>query len=72
MTLKSDVKFDEKLTLDSKNDNHSKVHKFHIDGLFLFKVYEVWAKKYRGVIFNDTEQWCKVLIKPELVVSKMT
>ena len=25
--------------------NHSKVRKFHFDGLFLSKVYEVWAKK---------------------------
>ena len=27
-------------------------------------------KKYGGVIFHDTEQWCKVWIKPDLVVSK--
>ena len=25
--------------------NHSKVQKFHFNGLFLSKVYEVWAKK---------------------------
>ena len=25
--------------------NHSKVQKFHFDGLFLSKVYDVWAKK---------------------------
>ena len=24
-----------------------------------FKVYEVWAKNYRGVTFHDTEHWCK-------------
>ena len=51
--------------------NHSKVQKFLFDGLFLSKVYEVWAKKYRGIIFHDTEQWCKVWINPDLVVSKM-
>ena len=28
-------------------------------------------KKYRGVIFHDTEQWCKIWIKPGLRVSKM-
>ena len=28
-------------------------------------------KKYRGVIFHDTEQWCKIWINPDLVVSKM-
>ena len=29
-------------------------------------------KKYRGIIFHDTEQWCKVWVNPDLVVSKMT
>ena len=28
-------------------------------------------KKYKGVIFHDTEQWCKIWINPDLVVSKM-
>ena len=28
-------------------------------------------KKYRGFIFRDIEQWCKVLINPDLVVSKI-
>ena len=51
--------------------NHSKVKKFHFDGLFLSKVYEVWAKKYKGVIFHDTEQWCKIGIYPDLVFSKL-
>ena len=32
---------------------------------------KLWAKKYWGVIFHDTEQWCKVLINLELVVSKV-
>ena len=26
----------------------------HFNGLVLTKVYNVWAKKYRGVIFHDT------------------
>ena len=51
--------------------NHSKVKKFHFDGLFSSKVYEVWAKKYKGVIFHDTEQWCKIGIYPDLVFSKL-
>ena len=37
----------------------------------LSKVYEVWAKTYGGVIFHDTEQWCKIWINPDLVVWKM-
>ena len=38
------------------------------------KVYEVWVKKYRGVIISDNEQWCNIWINlnPDLVVSKMT
>ena len=40
--------------------NHSKVWKCYSDGLFLSKVHEFWAKKYRGVIFHDTEQGCKI------------
>ena len=51
--------------------NHSKIQKFHFDGLFLSKVYEVWAKKNTGVIFHDTEQWCRIWINLDLVVSKM-
>ena len=49
--------------------NHSKVWKFHFSGLFL---YEVWTKKKcGGVIFHDTEQWRKIWINPDRVVSKM-
>ena len=56
----------------SVSPKQSKVRKFHFDGLFLSKVCEVWAKeKYRGVIFHDTEHWCKIWINPDLVVSKM-
>ena len=51
--------------------NHSKVRKFHSNGHFLFPVYKVWAKKFRHVIFHDTEQWYKILINPDLVVSKI-
>ena len=40
--------------------SHSKVRKFHSNGLFLSKVYEDWAKKKRGVTSHGTEQWCKI------------
>ena len=50
---------------------HSKAQKFYFDELFLSRVYPVWAKEYRGVIFHDTKQWCKIWINPGLVVSKM-
>ena len=38
----------------------------HFNGLLLTKVYNVWAKKeYRGVMLDDTEDWCKILRKTE-------
>ena len=50
---------------------HSKVPKFHFNGILFSKVFEVWAKKYRGVIHYDTEKCCKIWINPDLVISKM-
>ena len=40
-------------------------------GYFCPKYMRFELKKYRGVIFHDTEQWCKIWINPDLVVSKM-
>ena len=34
--------------------SHSEVQKFHFDGLFLSKIYQVWAKKIQKS-YNDTE-----------------
>ena len=51
--------------------NHWKVQKFHFHGLFLSKHMKFELKKYRGVIFKNTEQWYKVWMNPDLVVSKM-
>ena len=54
MTLKSDTKIEEKLTLASKNDmwnlvnfyaSTCKSENFHFDVLLLSKVYYVWANK---------------------------
>ena len=54
MTLKSDAKFEEKLTLGSKNDmrnlvnfnaSSGKSENLHFDVLLLSKVYYVLAKK---------------------------
>ena len=33
---------------------------FPFNGLLLSKVYTVWDKKYRGVIFHDIEEWYKI------------
>ena len=40
-------------------------------GYFCPKYMRFELEKYRGVIFHDTEQWCKIWINPDLVVSKM-
>ena len=40
-------------------------------GYFCPKYMRFELKKYGGVIFHDTEQWCKIWINPDLVVSKM-
>ena len=84
MTLKSDVKsdtkFEEKLTLGSKNymrnlvNFHPTIRKsnnFTSIDYFCPKYMRFELKKYREVIFHDTEQWCKIWINPDLVVSKM-
>ena len=69
MTLKSDAKFEEKLTLGSKTDmmnlvnfngSSGKSENLHFDVLLLSKVYCVWAKKYSGVMCHNTEEWCKI------------
>ena len=66
MTLKSDVKFEEKLTLGSKNDmmnlvnfnaSSGKSENLHFDIVLLFSIaYKVLAKKNRGIISYDTEE----------------
>ena len=57
MTIKSDTKFEEKSTLGFKNDMKNLVN-FHQTTQkskgFTFVRFEL--KKYRGVIFHDTEQ----------------
>ena len=42
----------------------------HFNGLLLTKLYNVWAKKkYRGVMFDGTEDWCKTRRKTNLFFS---
>ena len=69
MILKSDAKFEEKLILGTKNHTKNLVNfnvssgkseNFHFDVLLLSKVYYVWVKKYRGVMCNNTGEWCKI------------
>ena len=46
---------------------HSKVSKmFTLTGSFWTKYISFELKKYRGVIFLDTEEWCKIWRKTDL------
>ena len=42
----------------------------HFDWTLLGKVFNVWPKKYREVIFPDTEEWCNIWRKPGLWFGK--
>ena len=80
MTLKNDAKFKEKLACGFKCDMRNLMN-FHpttqkpknvpLMCYFCRKYMRFELKKYRGVIFHDTGQWCKVWINPDLVVSKI-
>ena len=64
MTLKSDTKFEEKLTISSKNDMRNLVNfyattqkskNFTSMGCFCPRYMRFKLKKCKGVIFHDTE-----------------
>ena len=80
MTLKSDAKFEEKLTFGSKSEMKNLVNfyptsqkheNFISIGYFYPKYMRFELNKYNGVIFYATEPWRKIWINPGLVVSKM-
>ena len=68
MTLNSDAKFKEKQTRCFKNDkslvnfdpNTQKSHEFALSLALIWKVFNVWTEKYRGVIFHHTKVWFKI------------
>ena len=75
MTQKSDAKFEEKLICCFKNDKNlvhfdpstQKVSKnCTLTGSYCGKYLIFDLKKYRGVIFHDTEEWCKIWKKTDL------
>ena len=80
MTLRGDAKFKEKLTCGFRYDIRNLVN-FHPTteksedftsmSCFCRKYIRFELRKYRGVIFQHTEQWWKICINPDLVVSKM-
>ena len=75
MTLKSDTKFKERLTCSFKHDirNLVNVHPTiqKSENCLLSKVKRFELKKYRRLIFHDTEQRCKIWITLNLTVSKL-
>ena len=79
MTLKSDAKYEEKPICCFKNDNSlvnfdrstQKVSKVcALIGSYCAKCWMFKLKKYRGVIFHDTEERCKIWRKTELWFGK--
>ena len=46
------------------------IKNLHFNGLLLNKVYNVWAKKRIGELFDGTEYWCNIWRKTGLVLSK--
>ena len=42
----------------------------HFNRFPLTKICDFWAKKYRGVMFDDTEYWCKIWTKTDLCFQK--
>ena len=76
----SDVKFKEKLLCGFKYDIRNcmnfhtttqKSKKFTSMGYFCTKYMRFELKRYRRVIFHDSEEWGENWINPDLVVSKM-
>ena len=69
MTLNSYAKFEEKLTFGFENDMKNLVNFHPTTGqsknftsmdYFCPTYMRFELKKYRGVMFHDTEQWCKI------------
>ena len=69
MKLKRDRKFGEKSTCRFKIDIENLTN-FYLSTRLLNKIYIVWAKKYRGVISHDIEEWCKIWRKIDLLPGK--
>ena len=75
MTLMGDIKFKENWfvvygmrNLVNFHPTKQKSENFTSMGSFCPKYMGCELKKYRGIIFHDTEQWCKIWINPDLAV----
>ena len=79
MTLKSDAKFDRKLTLGSKSDMRNLVNfiansgfkNLHFAVLLLLKRYYIWAKKkIQRSYCHNTQEWCTIWRGTDLCFEK--
>ena len=79
MTLKGYAKFEEKLTLGSKNDmsnlvelnvSSGKSEKLHFDVLLLSIAFKVSTKKYRRIISHDTKKRSTLWRKTDFLFEK--
>ena len=77
MTVKSDAKIEEKPILCFKNDKNfvliralKNLKSYTLIGPFCAKYITFDLKKYRGVIFHDTEESCKIWRKTDLWFGK--
>ena len=78
MTLKIDAKFEEKLIFYFKNDKNLVKFEWALASRqtctficsYCAKYLKFEIKKYRGVIFHDTEGWCKIWGKTDLWFGK--
>ena len=46
------------------------IKNLHSHWFLLCKVFKVWPKKYRRVIFHDNKEWCKIWSKTDLWFGK--
>ena len=80
MTMKNDANFEEELTCRFKIDMGNLMNfliqalkcleNFHFKGFFWTKYILFELKQYRGVIFHDTKEWCKIWGKTDLLFEK--
>ena len=75
MTMRNDAKFEEELTCQLKIDmrlpGHSIISKIcTLMGCFWAKYIIFELKEYKGVTFDGTKDWCKLLRKTDLCFQK--
>ena len=79
MTMKKYAKLEEELTFGFKIDMRTlmsfdpstrNLKNLHYNGLPLTKICNVWVKRYRWVMFDGIEYWCKIRRKTDFCFQK--